>query len=142
MKSAIKSFTLIEVMVVLVIIGISASIAVSHYLGMREEALQREAVANVRLMIAAERVVRMEQNTFVACANAAACNIALGLRLNANFAYSVDCGGGACTAASVSCNAVATRVNPSTGVVCTYTFNSANPNPLITSGAGTCSYTP
>lgn len=58
-----KSFTLLELVVVIVIIGILATLGFSQYYPLRERALDKEAEANLRLILAAERIWRMEDNS-------------------------------------------------------------------------------
>lgn len=59
-----KAFSLIELIVVVVIIGIAASFAIPNYLKTREHALGKEASSNLKLIAAAERIYRMEQGTY------------------------------------------------------------------------------
>jgi len=59
-----KSFTLIELVVVLVIMGVLATLGIAPYNMYRENALDREAEGNLALIIAAEKVYRMEQQAF------------------------------------------------------------------------------
>lgn len=62
MKMGKKSFTLMELMIVVVILGVLATLSVTQYISARERALDREAEANLRLILAAERTYRMEDN--------------------------------------------------------------------------------
>jgi len=88
-----KSFTLIELLVVIIIIGILAAIALPNFGPMKEQALDKEAIANLKLIRAAERIYRMEINSYVACANTSAVNSNLKLAIptgNPNWNYKVD----------------------------------------------------
>ena len=58
-------FTLIELIIVIVIIGVLATLGVSQYYPLRERALDKEAEANLRLIASAERIYRMETQTYV-----------------------------------------------------------------------------
>ena len=58
-----KSFTLLELVIVIVIIGILATLGFSQYYPLRERALDKEAEANLKLILAAERIWRMEDNS-------------------------------------------------------------------------------
>jgi len=57
-----RSFTLIELVIVIIIIGVLATLGLTHYFGYRERALDREAQSNLLLINAAERIARMESN--------------------------------------------------------------------------------
>jgi len=59
-----KSFTLIEILVVIVIIGILVTLALPNYSRIQEKALDREARATLVLMRAAERIYKMEYGNY------------------------------------------------------------------------------
>lgn len=67
-----KAFTLIEVLIVLVILGILSTIAVAHYGGYRENAYDRDAQANLKLIAAGERIAKMESSdgAYIICTSA------------------------------------------------------------------------
>ena len=67
-------FTITELVVVIIIIGILATLALTHYGSVRERTLNREAQANLRLIIAAARIYRMEVGGYYAAPNTAAIN--------------------------------------------------------------------
>jgi len=133
------AFTLIELIVVVVIIITLALIAIPSYSKSKNRAIQKEAISNLKLIAAAERIYRMENNVYVACscsspsvcANATTgCNPLLKLMLNnANWSYTVA------AAAGTSCAITAA----STGIGCTYTLNSADFDTLDYSTASGCS---
>jgi len=93
-------FTLLELMVVVVILSILATMGASQYNAAKEKALDNEAKVNLRLILAAERVYRMEDNRsppeYVNCANIPAVNANLRLALsntNPNWNYLVKSAG-------------------------------------------------
>ncbi|MDD5408789.1 MAG: type II secretion system protein [Candidatus Omnitrophica bacterium] len=55
-----RSFTLMELLIVIVIIGVLAALALPGFATSRERALDREARASLGLMQAAEKIYRME----------------------------------------------------------------------------------
>lgn len=88
------AFTLMELITVLVIIAVLATLGITQYMPVRERAFDREVEANLRLIAAGERIWRMEDaNTqYRACANTVAVNTDLRLSLptnNPNWNYQV-----------------------------------------------------
>ncbi|MCM8795768.1 MAG: prepilin-type N-terminal cleavage/methylation domain-containing protein, partial [Candidatus Omnitrophica bacterium] len=59
-----RGFTLLELVVVIIIIGILATFGISQYIPARERALGKEAIANLKLIAAAERIYRMETGRY------------------------------------------------------------------------------
>lgn len=57
-------FTLIEVVTVIIIIGVLATLAIPSFQTMRERSIDQEAVANLRLIAAGERIFRMEVGNY------------------------------------------------------------------------------
>lgn len=104
---SLTGFTLVELIVVVIIIAIVSAIAVPNYAKAKEKAMGKEALANLKIMAAAERIYKMEQGAYIACScgstqqcedAAAGCNSLLKLDLNpANWAYNArpDGSGGA-----------------------------------------------
>ncbi len=131
-----KSFTLLELMLVVVIVGIIATFAIPGYLGVRQRAEQRQASTQLRLIQTAEKVIFLEQNAYRACtfplpAAPAAfnCNVRLNLDLpNDGWNYRVTNIAGP--------DFIATAVGPGT---CSYGMsrNTADPTPL-----GVCVFIP
>lgn len=78
-----NAFTLLELLIVIVILGILGTVSIAQYLAARERALDREAEANLRLILAAERTYRMEDsnNQYIQVDTTAAVNSTLKLLL-------------------------------------------------------------
>ena len=88
------SFTLLELVIVLVLVAILASIGMPMFVRTRQRAVDREARTNLHLIHAAQRVRELEDGSFVACADNNDCNADLGLELspgtpNGNWDYQV-----------------------------------------------------
>lgn len=62
-----EGFTLMELIVVIVIVGILAALAAPIYTKTKEKALDREAVSALKLIQAAEKIYRMEQGFYFPC---------------------------------------------------------------------------
>lgn len=56
--------TLIEILIVIIIIGILVTLALPNFGTMRERALDKEAKANLKLIQAAQRIYRMENQSY------------------------------------------------------------------------------
>jgi prepilin-type N-terminal cleavage/methylation domain-containing protein len=76
-----KAFTLIELLIVIIVIGILAGLGLPQYLKAKERALDDEAIANLKLIQAAEKIYHMEANVYQACADEACLNTNLKLSL-------------------------------------------------------------
>lgn len=59
-----KSFTLIEIIIVVIIIAILAALALPGFDVTKERTLDKEAKANLLLIQAAEKIYKMEHDTF------------------------------------------------------------------------------
>ncbi len=96
-----KAFTLLELLITLVVIGIIAGFAVPGYLGTRNRAIDREAQAMLVLMRAAQQTRDAEALGYSTCNSTALCNAdpaplgagGLGLDLPGN-TFNYRCPGG------------------------------------------------
>jgi len=59
-----KGFTILELLVVVIIVGVLATLGFVQYGGVREASVTKEARANLKLIAAAERIYRMEVGYF------------------------------------------------------------------------------
>jgi type II secretory pathway pseudopilin PulG len=133
-----KSLTLMELLIVIIIVGIFSTLAITQYGGYRERALDREAIANLRLIQAAERIFRMEQGTYYPAAlpDATTNNINTNLHLslptgnNRNWNYT-------CQAATGTVTAQRYRFVGSPTLGRSWTLLIANENPTCSSSSAT-----
>ncbi|MCX5700822.1 MAG: prepilin-type N-terminal cleavage/methylation domain-containing protein [Candidatus Omnitrophica bacterium] len=70
MKRKVFGFTLIELIVVVIVIGILATMAIPQYLKATERALSAKAKNNLGLIAQAEKLYRAENDTYVAAGTA------------------------------------------------------------------------
>ncbi len=125
-----SSFTLIELVITVTIVLTLATIAIPAYNKSKAKAISKEAISNIRLLAAAERINRMENNVYATCADAASCNSLFKLMLNTtNWLYAVTGDTSAVTATAT--------YQPDHS--CTYSLSSANfdADPTKT-GGGSC----
>ena len=92
MKRSFQGFTLIELLIVVVIIGILATLGLASFQGPKEQVMDREAQANLKLIASAEKIYRMEIGGYVNCSNTGDTNTNLRLMLSTsdtNWRYKV-----------------------------------------------------
>jgi len=82
-----KGFTLIELMIVVVIIGILAALAIPRFMQATTKSKQSEAKGILKQIYTMERTYRQENGAYLACAVAADFNT-LGVELPATAVYS------------------------------------------------------
>lgn len=92
-----RSFTYIEIIVVILIVGFLAALALPQFAVTKERTLDKEAKANLLSIQEAEETYKMEKGTYYPSGTATSVisdintNLKLGLPLNqANWTYSVD----------------------------------------------------
>lgn len=81
MRKTLLGFTMIELTVVLVVLGILVTLAIGQFSGSKEQALKKEALANLKLIAAAEKIYKLETATYVDQAGSSAVNTNLKLSL-------------------------------------------------------------
>lgn len=124
-----KGFSLLELILVVIVIGIIAAFAIPGYLGVKQRAEGRQASTQLRLIHTAEKVEFLEDNLYVACNGFAGCNPLLDLDLpDDGWAYRVVCSGGCGN--DFSARAVKSG--------CTYTMTKNSSKPA----AAGCTYVP
>jgi len=139
-----KGFNLLELVVVVIILGVLAVLAANHFGIQREKGMAREALSQLRLVRAAERMYRLETGSFIACerpvvtGGANDCNTVLGLDLpTGNYDYNVALNGLA------EFDAQADRAGGNWNT-CRYSTTNAQLNPDVDPDAavGPCPYDP
>jgi prepilin-type N-terminal cleavage/methylation domain-containing protein len=108
MRRSFKGFTLLEVIIVTIIVAILAALGLASFAGPKEQAAEREAQANLKLISAAEKVYRMEIGQYVQCNSTTEVNNFLRLMLSptdTNWKYRAD------TASGTTFNARAQRTS-------------------------------
>jgi len=63
-KTSLTGFTLLELIVVVIITAILVSLAIPQYTKTIERAKEKEAIANLKLMQAAQKIYKLEQGFF------------------------------------------------------------------------------
>ena len=95
----LTGFTLLELMLVVVIVGIIATFAIPGYLGVKQRAEGRQAARQLKLIQDAEKIQFLEEDTYVACngiVGPGSCSIRLELELpDDGWNYTVILAGGA-----------------------------------------------
>ncbi|MEW5758111.1 MAG: type II secretion system protein [Candidatus Omnitrophota bacterium] len=88
------AFTLIELVITILLIGILAGIGMVNYFGRREKAINNEAAAILQLICAAEKDIFESTKIYRSCATTEACNTELGLSIpysvNRNWNFRVE----------------------------------------------------
>ena len=59
-----KAFTLLELTVVVLIVGILATLGITHYYSQNERVVDKEALASLKLLQSAQRIYLMDYGTY------------------------------------------------------------------------------
>lgn len=122
-----KAFTLVEITIVLVILGILAGIAWPNFMRSKERALAKEAIVGLKLIRAAEMVYQSENGTYYASSDIGEINTNLRLTLSeTNWDYTITGGASAFTA-------TANRQGSGPYKDCVYTITQATAEPTANS---------
>jgi prepilin-type N-terminal cleavage/methylation domain-containing protein len=78
-----RSFTLVELMITLLVIGVLLFFAIPTYVNIKRKMEDTNAKTNLKLLQAAEKNYYVETKQYLACADPVACNTALGTDLPA-----------------------------------------------------------
>jgi prepilin-type N-terminal cleavage/methylation domain-containing protein len=112
-----RAFTLIELMIVVVIIGILAGIAIPNFTNMVEKAKAEQAATYLRVIRTGEKIYWANNSTYIACADAAAIKTNLGAEVTTeNYTFAVASGTGPGQTIANSFVATATRRSDSTTI--------------------------
>jgi len=121
MKNRKLAFTLVELMIVVLVVAILATIGIPGYLKSKKRAIQKEGISSVKLIAAAERIYRMERDSYFYYPNSGAIstvgdiNDNLKLFLNtSNWTYTLTNTGGVI------------QIQAANSSGCTYTISTSN----------------
>ena len=93
LKKQRTGFTILELIVVIVILAIVAIVSLPGFTKMKESSLDQEAIANLKLIQAAEKIYKVEMTTYYVATNADSLNSYLKMALpttGVNWNYRVD----------------------------------------------------
>ncbi|MCX5715788.1 MAG: prepilin-type N-terminal cleavage/methylation domain-containing protein [Candidatus Omnitrophica bacterium] len=112
-----KAFTLIELMIVIIIVGILASIAIPNFSKMVEKAKAEQAATYLRVIRTGEKIYWSNNSTYIACADTAEIKTNIGAEVTPeNYTFSVASGTGSGQNITNSFTATATRRSDSSTI--------------------------
>ena len=86
----VRALTLLEIIIVVIIVGILATMALPGFYKAQLRARDKEADAMLKLMQQAQKVVHLEMNNYIECVSTTDCNTRLRLDLpTENWTFSV-----------------------------------------------------
>jgi len=80
----ITSFTLLELMIVVIVLTILGTISIPLYRYAVRNSLIREAHSIMSLIIQAEKIYRLEEGSYITCSSTSDCNNKLHLEISSN----------------------------------------------------------
>jgi prepilin-type N-terminal cleavage/methylation domain-containing protein len=84
LRNRFRAFTIIELIITVIIVGILATVGVGQYTGTREQAVRREAMSNLALIASAEKYLSLQADTYKNYTNTSEVNSNLRLSLPLN----------------------------------------------------------
>jgi len=86
-----KSFTLLELLIVVIIVGVLAMIALPNFTKMIDKAKKDQAITYLKLIRTGEKIYYAGNSQYIACANTSEINSKLGVELTEdNYTFKVE----------------------------------------------------
>lgn len=83
-----KALTLLEILLVVMIVGITASFGMANYSKSRAQIMDREAKTQLRLMYSAQKNRKADGLSYAVCNSSSPCDSALGITLDGSTGWS------------------------------------------------------
>jgi|GEM_PF-2910141 len=76
-----RNYTLIELLVIIVIVALLATLGLPVYIGTIERNYNKEALSMIRMILEAEKMEKLKRDAFTACSGTSSCSSELNLSL-------------------------------------------------------------